>query len=204
MKNEETLPEVVSKVVQPYARLIMKMLRIDQSRPSALFRQRFADWLTSSDAETVVSTIDNALQTMYPLHVKIIRLRAGFDGEPIPTIASLAKEYQLSHGRIQQLASMRTLRRHILDQLPKPVADKAPECISQLSNQPSFADAAVRIDSMEISVRTENALKDAGIETIGDLVRRTAKELLKHKRFGRKYLKEARELLASLGLRLRE
>ncbi len=62
------------------------------------------------------------------------------------------------------------------------------------------------IDELELSVRSYNCLKNAGIETVGDLVQRTEAELLKTKNFGRKSLNEIKELLAdmklSLGMRL--
>jgi DNA-directed RNA polymerase subunit alpha len=62
------------------------------------------------------------------------------------------------------------------------------------------------IDELELSVRSYNCLKNAGIETVGDLVQKTEAELLKTKNFGRKSLNEIKELLAdmklSLGMRL--
>ena len=62
------------------------------------------------------------------------------------------------------------------------------------------------IDELELSVRSYNCLKNAGIETVRDLVQRTEAELLKTKNFGRKSLNEIKELLAdmklSLGMRL--
>ncbi len=62
------------------------------------------------------------------------------------------------------------------------------------------------IDELELSVRSYNCLKNAGIETVRDLVQMTEAELLKTKNFGRKSLNEIKELLAdmklSLGMRL--
>jgi DNA-directed RNA polymerase subunit alpha len=62
------------------------------------------------------------------------------------------------------------------------------------------------IDELELSVRSYNCLKNAGIETVRDLVQKTEAELLKTKNFGRKSLNEIKELLAdmklSLGMRL--
>ncbi|RMG48170.1 MAG: DNA-directed RNA polymerase subunit alpha [Acidobacteria bacterium] len=58
------------------------------------------------------------------------------------------------------------------------------------------------IDELDLSVRSYNCLKNAGIETIRDLVQRTEAELLKTKNFGRKSLNEIKELLADMGLSL--
>ncbi|HNX18896.1 MAG TPA: DNA-directed RNA polymerase subunit alpha [Acidobacteriota bacterium] len=58
------------------------------------------------------------------------------------------------------------------------------------------------IDELELSVRSYNCLKNAGIESVRDLVQRTEPELLKTKNFGRKSLNEIKELLADMKLSL--
>ncbi|OPX18367.1 DNA-directed RNA polymerase subunit alpha [candidate division WOR-3 bacterium 4484_100] len=58
------------------------------------------------------------------------------------------------------------------------------------------------IDELEISVRASNCLKNEKIQTIGDLVRKSGKELLTYENFGRKSLKELEKNLAKLGLHL--
>ena len=56
------------------------------------------------------------------------------------------------------------------------------------------------IDELDLSVRSANCLKNANIVTLRDLVRRTEKEMLETKNFGRKSLEELQSLLARLGL----
>lgn len=56
------------------------------------------------------------------------------------------------------------------------------------------------IDDLELSVRSANCLKNANINTLGDLVRRSEKEMLDTKNFGQKSLEELQELLSRLGL----
>lgn len=58
------------------------------------------------------------------------------------------------------------------------------------------------VDELELSVRSANCLQNANIRTIGDLVQRTEAEMLKTKNFGRKSLKEIKEILAEMGLTL--
>ena len=58
------------------------------------------------------------------------------------------------------------------------------------------------VDELELSVRSYNCLKNAGIRTIGELVQRTENEMLKTKNFGRKSLNEIKELLNEMGLSL--
>ena len=58
------------------------------------------------------------------------------------------------------------------------------------------------VDELELSVRSANCLQNANIRYIGELVQRTEVEMLKTKNFGRKSLKEIKEILAEMGLSL--
>jgi DNA-directed RNA polymerase subunit alpha len=58
------------------------------------------------------------------------------------------------------------------------------------------------IEHLELSVRSNNCLRSAGIEKIYELVQKTEEELLKTKNFGRKSLGEIKETLANLNLGL--
>jgi DNA-directed RNA polymerase alpha subunit len=59
------------------------------------------------------------------------------------------------------------------------------------------------VEGLELTVRTGNCLKAAGIYTIGQLQQWTANELLKLPNLGRKSQKEVSEKLAEIGLALR-
>jgi len=56
------------------------------------------------------------------------------------------------------------------------------------------------VDEMELSVRSSNCLKAAGIKRIRDLVTRTESEMLKYRNFGRKSLSELNEVLQKMSL----
>tara|TARA_B100000029_G_scaffold515597_1_gene623450 strand:+ start:1508 stop:2485 length:978 start_codon:yes stop_codon:yes gene_type:complete len=56
------------------------------------------------------------------------------------------------------------------------------------------------IDEMELSVRSHNCLKAAGIDTIMDLVSKKENQMLKYKNFGRKSLSELIEKLDEMQL----
>jgi DNA-directed RNA polymerase subunit alpha len=58
------------------------------------------------------------------------------------------------------------------------------------------------VDELELSVRSANCLQNANIRFIGDLVQKTEAEMLKTKNFGRKSLKEIKDLLENMGLQL--
>jgi DNA-directed RNA polymerase subunit alpha len=61
---------------------------------------------------------------------------------------------------------------------------------------------AKNIDELDLSVRSANSLKNANIHTLRDLVRRSEKDMLETKNFGRKSLEEVQEVLDKLGLSL--
>jgi DNA-directed RNA polymerase subunit alpha len=58
------------------------------------------------------------------------------------------------------------------------------------------------VEELELSVRSYNCLKNANIQTIGELVQKTEAEMLKTKNFGRKSLNEIKEILGTMGLSL--
>ena len=61
-----------------------------------------------------------------------------------------------------------------------------------------------RIDSLQLSTRTLNALSEAGIRTVGGLIQKTEEGLLDLEGFGEKGLNEVKEILTSYGLSLKK
>ena len=62
----------------------------------------------------------------------------------------------------------------------------------------------ILIEELEIGVRSYNCLKREGIQTVGDLVKRSEAELLNTPNFGKKSIEEVKENLAKMGLSLRD
>lgn len=58
----------------------------------------------------------------------------------------------------------------------------------------------MRVDELELSVRSSNCLHAANIVTLEDLVRKSESEMLKYRNFGRKSLNELNAILSELGL----
>lgn len=83
------------------------------------------------------------------------------------------------------------------DETEEPVAVEAPKEEAKL-NENLFRS----VDELELSVRSANCLQQANIKSIGDLVQRSEAEMLKTKNFGRKSLKEIKEILGEMGLSL--
>ena len=80
--------------------------------------------------------------------------------------------------------------------------DEASYQASAADDEPLNENLFKSVDELELSVRSANCLQNANITLIGELVQRTEQEMLKTKNFGRKSLKEIKEILANMGLSL--
>jgi DNA-directed RNA polymerase subunit alpha len=60
------------------------------------------------------------------------------------------------------------------------------------------------IEELELSVRSSNCLKRAGINTVNELISKNEDDLIKVRNLGRKSLQEIQEKLSALDLRLKE
>ena len=60
------------------------------------------------------------------------------------------------------------------------------------------------IEELDLSVRSFNCLKRAGIDTVEDLISRTEEDMIKVRNLGRKSLEEVIQKLASLGQTLKQ
>ncbi len=79
------------------------------------------------------------------------------------------------------------------------VATELPEPLPRVASKEALNRS---ITELELSVRSENVLKDADVRTVSQLVLKTEAEVLRMKNSGRKSLNEIKEVLAQLGLRL--
>ena len=62
----------------------------------------------------------------------------------------------------------------------------------------------MNIDELELSVRSYNCLKRAGINTVAELINRTPDDMMKVRNLGRKSLEEVLAKLKELGLQLNQ
>lgn len=79
--------------------------------------------------------------------------------------------------------------------------------VSVIVDKPTNDDKAALnmvIDELELSVRSYNCLKRAGINTVQELVNKTPDEMMKVRNLGRKSLDEVLNKLVELGLHLRD
>ncbi len=78
--------------------------------------------------------------------------------------------------------------------------DSSEELNSSADYQAIAQKLLLKVEDLELSVRSSNCLRQAGIHTIADLVRNKESDMLKHKNFGRKSLVELNDLLSSMDL----
>jgi DNA-directed RNA polymerase subunit alpha len=81
------------------------------------------------------------------------------------------------------------------EELPETAEEPAERGMSQMNEVLNRS-----VEELELSVRSYNCLKNANIQTIGDLVQKSEAEMLRTKNFGRKSLNEIKEILGGLGL----
>ena len=81
------------------------------------------------------------------------------------------------------------------EEVPEMAEEPAERALSQMNEVLNRS-----VEELELSVRSYNCLKNANIQTIGDLVQKTEAEMLRTKNFGRKSLNEIKEILGGLGL----
>ncbi|NLK07761.1 MAG: DNA-directed RNA polymerase subunit alpha [Firmicutes bacterium] len=60
------------------------------------------------------------------------------------------------------------------------------------------------IEELDLSVRSYNCLKRAGVDSVEELTRKTEEDMMKVRNLGKKSLQEVKDKLATLGLTLRE
>ena len=94
----------------------------------------------------------------------------------------------------------RSLKDHMsifinFEEIPELTEEPAERALSQMNEVLNRS-----VEELELSVRSYNCLKNANIQSIGDLIQKTEAEMLRTKNFGRKSLNEIKEILGGLGL----
>jgi DNA-directed RNA polymerase subunit alpha len=97
------------------------------------------------------------------------------------------------------------LQRHLdifvnFGQLPEDITEEEPEMTKE--DMALYEKLRLPISELELSVRSSNCLREAGIKIIADLVRKSEDEMLNFKNFGKKSLTEIQELLMGMGVTL--
>lgn len=72
--------------------------------------------------------------------------------------------------------------------------------IKEATHEPTNRGLVMAIEDLDLSVRSYNCLKRAGIQTVDELIQKTEDELMKVRNLGKKSLKEVKEKIYDLGL----
>ena len=100
---------------------------------------------------------------------------------------ALSQAAQLVQGHMEMYSRLSTVEE--MESLPETQAEPEEESVLDQS-----------IDTLELSIRSMNCLKNANIRTLRDLVARSEKDMVEIRNFGEKSLKEVRDKLEVLGL----
>jgi DNA-directed RNA polymerase subunit alpha len=96
--------------------------------------------------------------------------------------------------RVEELTAREPVPTHTTDVLPSPSSGDGIASNNGLDE--------ILIEELELGVRSYNCLKRAGVQTVGDLVRKTRSELNAIPNFGQKSIEEVIETLHARGLDL--
>jgi DNA-directed RNA polymerase subunit alpha len=133
----------------------------------------------------------------------LLRINLETDGS---LTASDALEAAL-HIMIEQIKSILDLKELDLQAGEEESADTEIEedtMVSEYDEDERVELLKTRVDTLDFSARTEKALSNANIRTLGGVVQKTADELLDLDGFGKKSLEEIEETLATFKLSLKE
>jgi len=150
-----------------------------------------------------VVPIDAIFSPIRKVNFKVENARVGQDTDydklvlEVTTDGSLRPDDAVAH-------ASKLLKDHlsIFIHLPEE-EEEIPLAEEEMKKSPTYNENLLRsVNELELSVRAANCLKNAGIETIAEMVQKTESEMLKTKNFGRKSLNEIKEILGGMGLSL--
>jgi DNA-directed RNA polymerase subunit alpha len=84
------------------------------------------------------------------------------------------------------------------------LAEASSVTVREAEDPSAPSDHAITVEELNLSVRSYNCLKREGIDTVGDLVQKSERELEDIRNFGQKSIDEVKAKLEELGLSLRE
>lgn len=89
---------------------------------------------------------------------------------------------------------------HILTEINEESLEEAENQEEEVIGEPVNSVSQKMIEELELSVRSYNCLKRAGITTVEELTEKTEEEMIHVRNLGKKSLNEVKEKLHSLGL----
>ena len=188
-------PELPLATLEKHSELHAE-IRLEQGRgyvPAEIFRQKAEHPGNILFVDAVFSPVTNVEFFVVPTR---IGRRTDFDKLTleVTTDSTISPVEAVGHGA-------RMLTQH-LDELIT-FEEEAEEEIVEVEEEETVNEHLFRsVDELELSVRSNNCLKNANISTIGELVQKTEAEMLKTRNFGKKSLNEIKAILTEMGLSL--
>ncbi len=139
-----------------------------------------------------------------------LRVSIDTDGSETPSVI-LSKAVRIMLDQFKAILDLKEFVVPILNQEPTTISEEVIlEEMEEFKGDEESSDRDMtdvlktRIDSIQLSTRTLNALSEAGIRTVGGLIQKTEKDLLALNGFGDKGLKELKDVLDDFGLALKK
>lgn len=188
-------PEIQLATLQPRTELQLEVY-VELGRgyiPAEMFRQRDGQQDGMLYVDAAFSPVTAVEFSVEPTRVG---RRTDFDKLTIEiwTNGSISPIEALGHGT-------KVLSRHLAGLIN--FEEEPEEEIVEIEEENKINEHLFRsVDELELSVRSNNCLKNANIRTIGELVQKTDAEMLKTRNFGKKSLNEIKAILLEMGLSL--
>ena len=185
-------------------------------------RENFSVRLSKKTASLFISTLEGFLENR---ELQILDWHFGLHGEQL-SLERIGNRLKITRERVHQIEKkaiakklwLHRSRRWILnlfildknDLIGKALSLHAKNEELEAENIKLRSPAALKempyalIDDTELSIRTRNILRRAGIKTIGSLMQKTKRNLLTLNRMGSKSFKEIEDFLTEYGLSLKK
>lgn len=123
-----------------------------------------------------------------------LTLEVWTDGSVLPDEAvNIASSIMIDYFKLFQIGDM-----------TKPIISAAGGSDLEGSDAHKEGSGAMPIDDLDLSVRSNNCLRRAGINTVEELTQKSEEDMMKVRNLGRKSLEEVKKKLANLGLSLQK
>lgn len=188
---------------------VEETLKTLSEREQKVLAERFGFYSKAKTLEEVSAEQGYTRERIRQIEAKALhRLRNPSRSKPLKFVNGLVTDadidaYQVQHRETQEKEQWyQKLYQEIRESVIREVS-LSPSLLRQVkevSQELGIPHLSKPVEELELSVRAANCLSNANIKTVGDLVQRTETELLRSKNFGRKSLKEIKEVLAEMSL----
>lgn len=160
-----------------------------------------ADKNKTADTKIGVIPIDSIYTPVDRVNVTVENTRVGQQTDYDKLTLDVTTNGTIGPDEAVSLAA-KVLSEHLSVFIDLSESTKNVEVMVEKENDQKEKAEVMSIDELELSVRSYNCLKRAGINTVGELCAKTPEEMMKVRNLGRKSLEEVLEKLKELGLSL--